>query len=100
MPGPLPQQRPGEPDPPPETRLMSTWSGDPVDFYDNVSYVCAGENLYFEWSREMVEYNVSCLPGGAWDKPIIWPICLPCKYSNVLFQTSILHLPPSCKLYC
>ena len=67
------------PEPPSESLLMSTWSGDPVDFYDNVTYVCAGEDLYFEWDREMVEYNISCLPGGAWDKPIIWPICVPCK---------------------
>ena len=70
------------PDPPAAALIMSTWSGDPVDFYDNVSYVCAGENLFFEWDREMVEFNVSCLPGGAWDNPIEWPICLPCKILN------------------
>ena len=68
------------PDPPAAALIMSTWSGDPVDFYDNVSYVCAGENLFFEWDREMVEFNVSCLPGGAWDNPLEWPVCLPCKF--------------------
>ena len=67
------------PDPPPGTRLVSTWSGDPVDFYGNVSYVCEEEELYFEWEREMEEFNVTCLPGGLWDGPTEWPVCVPSK---------------------
>jgi len=43
----------GPPDPPPGTRLVSTWSGDPVDFYGNVSYVCEEDGLYFEAGREI-----------------------------------------------
>ncbi len=67
------------PDPPPEAQLMSTWSGDPVEFHANVSYVCASEDLYFEWDRDMPEYNISCLPGGSWDEPLEWPVCYNCK---------------------
>ena len=49
-----------------------------------MSYVCSGgeegeEELFFEWDRDMAEYNVSCLEGGAWDQPAVWPVCLPCK---------------------
>ena len=68
------------PDPPPEAQLVSTWSGDPVEFYGNVSYVCASEDLYFEWDRDLPEYNISCLPGGSWDEPLVWPVCYNCKY--------------------
>ena len=78
------------PDPPPDTQLAVTWSGDPVEFHDNVSYVCDGEDLYFEWEREMEEFNVTCLPGGAWDNPIEWPICVHCKLKKN-FQ-SFCHL--------
>ena len=69
------------PEPPPNTLLSLTWLGDPVDFYDNVSYVCQEEDLYFEWDREKPEFNISCLPGGSWDKPVVWPICVACKDS-------------------
>ena len=67
------------PDPPPATRLASTWSGDPVDFYGNVSFVCEEEELYFEWDRDMEEFNITCQLGGTWDEPEEWPICLPSK---------------------
>ena len=78
------------PVPPPGTRLASTWSGDPVDFYGNVSFVCEEEELYFEWEREMEEFNVSCLHGGHWDTPDLWPVCLPSEYPP----------PLSLSLYC
>ena len=67
------------PDPPTGNRLASTWSGDPVDFYGNVSYVCEEEGLYFEWDREMEEFNITCQLGGGWDEPLEWPVCLPSK---------------------
>ena len=68
------------PQQPPETRLAVTWLGDPVEFYDNASYICPGDNLFFEWDRDMVEFNVTCLPGGAWEQPDVWPVCVPCKW--------------------
>ena len=67
------------PDPPEGAFIKSTWTGDPVEFYNNVSYVCQEEDTYFEWDREMTEYNISCLPGGNWYEPEEWPNCLPCK---------------------
>ena len=66
------------PEPPGNTLLLSTWGGDPVEFYDNVSYVCP-EGLYFEWDREMPEYNLTCQTDGSWIEPPVWPICLPCN---------------------
>ena len=75
--------------PPPEARLELVWDGSPVNFTDTVSYVCSGgegeEELFFEWDRDMAEYNVSCLEGGAWDLPAVWPVCLPCKGSVLDF---------------
>ena len=67
------------PDPPLEAQVVSTWTGDPVEFHDNVSYVCASEDLYFEEDRDMQEYNISCMPGGSWDEPLEWPVCHNCK---------------------
>ena len=46
------------PDPPEEAFIKSTWDGDPVEFYNNVSYVCQEDDTYFEWDREMTEYNI------------------------------------------
>ena len=66
------------PPPPDNTLLLSTWRGDPVEFHDNVSYVCQ-EGLYFEQDREMAEYNLTCQTDGSWIEPPVWPICLPCK---------------------
>ena len=70
------------PDPPEHSGLTLTWSGDPVEFFENVSYVCEEDDLYFEWDRDMTEYNLTCQPGGSWIEPQEWPICLYCKYSN------------------
>ena len=67
------------PDPPLGAQVVSTWAGDPVEFHDNVSYVCASEDLYFEADRDMTEYNISCMPGGSWDEPLEWPVCHNCK---------------------
>ena len=68
------------PPPSPEGYLLTTtWSGDPVEFYDNATYVCDGEELYFEWDRDMAEFNVTCLPGGAWELPDEWPRCVACQ---------------------
>ena len=67
------------PDPPDGHLIVSTWSGDPVEFFDNVSYVCHQEDLFFEWDREMGEFNVTCQPDGSWIEPSEWPICLPCN---------------------
>ena len=67
------------PPPPPEgTGLVSNYEGEAVEFFDNNTYVCQ-EGLFFEWDRDMPEFNITCLPGGAWDDPIIWPICLASK---------------------
>lgn len=63
------------------TQLFLQWQGEPVEFYSNVSYVCREDELYFEWDREMVGYNVSCQEGGGWDEPGEWPLCVRCKSS-------------------
>ena len=67
------------PEPPPEAQLTMLWTGDPVEFNDNISYVCSDEEINFEWDREMTEFNITCLPGGTWDNPPEWPICILCK---------------------
>ena len=68
------------PPPPAGTFLSMQWSGDPVEFYGNVSYVCEEEGLYFEWDRDMEEFNITCQPGGTWDEPTSWPVCVPCEF--------------------
>ena len=70
------------PQPPPASLLLSTWDGDPVEFFENVSYVCQEEEFYFEWDRNIPEFNVSCQPDGSWPQPQPeeWPVCVSCKY--------------------
>ena len=67
------------PEPPAESLLYMVWSGEPVEFYGNVSYTCQEEGLYFEMDREMTEYNMTCQPGGTWELPSSWPVCVPCR---------------------
>ena len=62
--------------PPTDTALLLLWDGDPVEFNDNVSYVCEEDGLYFEAGREIAEYNVSCLTDGSWAEPPVWPRCI------------------------
>ena len=79
--------------PPPEALLLNTWAGDPVEFSNNVSYVCESEDTYFEWDMEMTEFNVTCLEGGLWSEPEVWPICLPCELT---IAAKVFH-PIICK---
>ena len=68
--------------PPEENLLDSTWDANPVEFGNNVSFVC-GEDLYFLWDRDMAEFNVSCLDDGTWEDPAEWPVCVPCKFYHL-----------------
>ena len=67
------------PEPPELSLLTSTWSGQPVEFQENVSYVCQEEETYFQWDRDQLEFNVTCQPDGSWPEPEEWPVCLSCK---------------------
>ena len=67
------------PEPPELSLLTSTWSGQPVEFHENVSYVCQEEETYFQWDRDQLEFNVTCQPDGSWPEPEEWPVCLSCK---------------------
>ena len=67
------------PSPPASSQLRLVWDGAPVNFTHNVSYVCQEEELYFEWDRDMLEYNVECLTDGIWAEPDEWPVCVESK---------------------
>ena len=73
--------------------------GDPVNFTDTVAYVCAGDELYYEEDRDMLEYNVTCLPGGDWAEPDVWPRCVQCEYNRVHTSQYYLLTKFSCKLH-
>ena len=68
------------PHPPEGLGVRLDWDGEPVEFNANVSYVCESDDLFFEWDRDLPEFNISCLEGGSWDEPKEWPICLACKF--------------------
>ena len=46
--------------PPDEHNLVANWSGSPVEFYDNVSYSCNSNYVFFEHDREAIGFNISC----------------------------------------
>ena len=72
------------PEPPTGTNLLLNWDGSPVNFTHTVSYTCSQDDLYFEWDRQMTEFHVTCLPGGSWEVPDQWPICIDCNF--ILFN--------------
>ena len=65
--------------PPASSGLKLIWDGSPIEFYGTVGYVCSDKNVFFEMKKDLVQWNVTCLPGGSWDKPKVWPNCVPCK---------------------
>ena len=78
------------PTPPETNRLEANWYGGPVEFNDSVSYGCNSSDTYFEWDRQMVEFNVTCLSGGMWIVPEEWPNCVESKHRRMLNIASIL----------
>ena len=83
------------PQPPATALLVSLYDDTPVEFYGNSSYVCAGEELYFEWDRDMAEFNVTCQEDGSWAAPAAdqWPSCLPCEGNYFFELLNIFSLP-------
>ena len=69
--------------PPTDALLVNTWAGDPIEFHNNVSYVCESEDIFFEWDQDMPEFNVTCENDGSWNEPDIWPVCLPCMLNSL-----------------
>jgi hypothetical protein len=56
---------------------MLLWDGNPVEFNEEVGYGCKADNIFFEMDRDLAQWNMTCLPGGSWDEPEVWPICVP-----------------------
>ena len=54
---------------------MTTWNENPVEFGDNVTYICE-EGFYFEMDRDKTEFGITCLDSGLWDEPQLWPRCV------------------------
>ena len=70
--------------PPEGTNLVSDWGGEPIEFFDNSSYSCASQDLYFEMDRDKIAWNMTCLDDGSWDVPEIWPVCLHCEHKKMI----------------
>ena len=79
--------------PPEGTKLVSDWGGEPIEFFDNSSYSCASQDLYFEMDREKVAWNMTCLDDGSWDVPEIWPVCLHCEHKQGIHHWVLLFNP-------
>ncbi|TRY77253.1 hypothetical protein TCAL_00122 [Tigriopus californicus] len=64
--------------------LKHTWHGQPLEFYENVTYKCVYDGYWFEGDRNLVAFDVPCLPGGEFGVPAQWPVCLrSIDYRNV-----------------
>ena len=61
--------------PPPETNLGSNYDGEPVEFFNNSSYSCVHDDVFFESDRDQEFWNLTCLDDGSWETPV-WPRCL------------------------
>lgn len=73
--------------------LKHSWHGQPLDFYDNVTYTCAFEGYWFEDDRDLVAFDVPCLPGGRFGVPSPWPLCL---QSIIQCNILVIHVEFTC----
>eukprot|EP00094_Tigriopus_californicus_P012438 TCALIF_12023-PA protein Name:"Protein of unknown function" AED:0.20 eAED:0.24 QI:11/0/0.5/1/1/1/2/144/127 len=79
------------PEPPLSFKLHPVWNGDPVSFGEDITYECESDfidgvlddqgdplfsKLFFENERSQNVINVTCLEGGLFDIPNIWPKCV------------------------
>jgi len=71
---------------PPSLGLKYDWGGNPVPFYQNVTYSCAMANLYFEKDKNMKSFPLECLNDGTFEEPAVWPQCVDSKktFKNLL----------------
>ena len=69
--------------------IKHTWDGVPVDFGDNVTYVCEHEGVWFEEDRDKVGFEVTCLPDGSFLEPDIWPHCVRSELLTILTDTEM-----------
>jgi hypothetical protein len=58
---------------------VSNWNGQVVPFYANTSYSCANSTIFFANNRSQASWNMTCLPGGVWNVPAVWPTCISSK---------------------
>jgi hypothetical protein len=70
------------PAPPADSFLMLDWDGEPVAFNGSVSYRCQSDDTYFLSDNTVEEFNVTCLPGGVWEDPKEWPVCVDCEFTQ------------------
>ncbi|TRY76321.1 hypothetical protein TCAL_12023, partial [Tigriopus californicus] len=83
------------PEPPLSFKLHPVWNGDPVSFGEDITYECESDfidgvlddqgdplfsKLFFENERSQNVINVTCLEGGLFDIPNIWPKCVKTIY--------------------
>jgi len=54
------------------------WDGNPVEFNAGVGYNCT-KGLFFEMNRDLLQWNLTCLPDGSWKVPEVWPRCVASK---------------------
>ena len=52
------------PEPPSHANLITDWAGGATETGGNISYKCATDDIFFEWDKDMSEFNVTCLEGN------------------------------------
>ncbi len=68
---------------PDDRGLAVEWDGEPVDFYANITYTCASNNLFFEDDRDKEGFKIMCEDNGYFDTPYLdeeWPRCVETVY--------------------
>ena len=81
-----------------ENRLHPDWDGVPVEFGGHVTYKCETgvipgvfdpdgnplvSSFFFEHDSSKTELNVTCLKGGSFDTPYVWPKCVDSKSTGI-----------------
>lgn len=67
---------------PSDRGLKYNWNGNPIPFYDNVTYSCEKSNMFFENDRNIKTFTVECLNDGSFAEPFRlddWPLCVDSK---------------------
>ncbi len=61
----------------------------PIEFNDNVTYVCANNALFFEHDNKEESFKIQCYDDGTFGTPNTWPRCI--ESNMAVFQRFLVQ---------
>ena len=70
-------------------RLISTVN--PIPIYENITYECLTEGLFFESDRDVVKYTVQCQDENKLSFPAHQPACVKSKRNKLSSMIQVIY---------